>query len=55
MDVTANIVADHDHHTGNFRAFMCGSCNTGLGRFKDDKDVIINAKRYLEQHDSLNI
>ncbi|WP_420612007.1 Hpy99I family type II restriction endonuclease [Candidatus Spongiisocius sp.] len=55
VDVTANIVADHDHHTGNFRAFMCGSCNTGLGRFKDDKVVITNAKRYLEQHDSLDL
>jgi len=36
VGVTANLVRDHDHHTGKGRAWICDSCNTGLGRFKDD-------------------
>ena len=36
VGITARIVADHDHKTGKGRAWICDSCNTGLGRFKDD-------------------
>lgn len=36
--VTANLVIDHDHKTGNAREWICDSCNTGLGRFKDNID-----------------
>ena len=53
--VTAKIVADHDHHTGNIRDFICDSCNTGLGRFKNGKDYLKNAIAYLEERDRLNI
>jgi transcription elongation factor Elf1 len=31
VGITAKIVADNDHHTGNIRDFICDSCNTGLG------------------------
>ena len=51
--VTAKIVADHDHHTGNIRDFICDSCNTGLGRFKDGTDHLHNAIAYLEERDAL--
>ena len=37
VGVTANLVKDHDHLTGMGREWICDSCNTGLGRFKDDK------------------
>lgn len=40
VGITARIVADHDHHTGNIRDFICDSCNTGLGRFKNGKNVL---------------
>ncbi|MDR0645017.1 MAG: endonuclease VII domain-containing protein [Treponema sp.] len=39
VGITAKIVADHDHHTGNIRAFICDSCNTGLGRFKNGEII----------------
>ena len=47
--VTAKVVADHDHHTGDIRDFICDSCNTGLGRFKNGKNYLRNAIRYLEE------
>jgi len=53
VGVTAKIVADHDHHTGNIRDFICDSCNTGLGRFKNGSDYLRNAIEYLEERDNL--
>ena len=50
--VTAKIVADHDHHTGNIRGFICDSCNTGLGRFKNGQDFLQNAINYIAEHDT---
>jgi hypothetical protein len=51
--ITAKIVADHDHHTGNIRAFICDSCNTGLGRFKNGENYLMNAINYIKEHDEL--
>ena len=51
--ITAKIVADHDHHTGNIRDFICDSCNTGLGRFKNGENLLKNAISYLHERDSL--
>lgn len=45
--LTSKIVLDHDHITGKPRAWICDSCNTGLGRFKDDIGIIENAIKYL--------
>tara|TARA_B100001559_G_C16471518_1_gene609238 strand:+ start:54 stop:626 length:573 start_codon:yes stop_codon:yes gene_type:complete len=41
------IVLDHNHTTGEVRGWLCESCNTGLGRFKDDPDILDNAKKWL--------
>ena len=51
--ITARIVADHDHHTGNIRDFICDSCNTGLGRFKNGENYLMNAVQYLKERDTL--
>ena len=55
IGVTARIVADHDHRSGDIRDFICDSCNTGLGRFKDDEDVLENAIMYLRERDSYKV
>ena len=52
--ITANIVKDHDHKTGNAREWLCDSCNTGLGRFKDDIALLQRAIEYLEKHNQNN-
>lgn len=51
--VTAKVVADHDHHSGNIRDFICDSCNTGLGRFKNGENYLMNAVNYVKDKDAL--
>jgi len=38
---------DHNHSTGEFRGFLCDSCNTGLGKFRDDPELLAKAIDYL--------
>lgn len=48
--VTASLVKDHDHVTGRGREWICDSCNTGLGRFKDDIKLLQEAIAYLKKY-----
>lgn len=50
VDVTAKLVKDHDHKTGKAREWICDSCNTGLGRFKDDIKLLETAINYLKKY-----
>ncbi len=39
---------DHCHKTGVVRGLLCYHCNTGLGKFKDDEQLLIEAANYLK-------
>jgi hypothetical protein len=41
------IVLDHNHKTGEVRGYLCESCNTGIGRFDDDPEIIDKAKKWV--------
>jgi len=48
--LTSKIVLNHNHTNGKILGWLCDSCNTGLGRFRDDPEVLREAIRYLESH-----
>jgi hypothetical protein len=46
----ASLAVDHCHTTGKTRKLLCKNCNTGLGSFKDNQDVLLKAMQYLKDH-----
>ena len=51
VGVTAKIVLDHRHADGARRTFICDSCNTGLGRFKNGENYLQNALTYIKTYE----
>ena len=47
----SKIVLDHCHHTGKVRGWLCESCNTGIGRFDDDPNIVYQAIEWLMKED----
>jgi RNA polymerase subunit RPABC4/transcription elongation factor Spt4 len=41
---------DHCHSSGKIRGVLCGSCNSGLGLFKDNQASLAAAIDYLKKH-----
>lgn len=41
---------DHCHKTKKVRGILCGQCNTSLGNFKEDEDILLSAIQYLRKH-----
>ena len=50
VGVTCKVSADHDHDTGKFREFVCDTCNTGMGKFKNGQDATGSLTKYLKKH-----
>jgi hypothetical protein len=43
------LAVDHDHKTGKVRSLLCHFCNTALGKFLDDVEILKKAILYLEK------
>jgi hypothetical protein len=46
---TRRLAIDHDHTTGFIRGLLCVRCNTGLGSFRDDPELLRKAIEYLDR------
>lgn len=38
---------DHCHKSGKTRFLLCAACNTGLGLFKEDPEILTRAAEYI--------
>lgn len=47
------LCVDHNHDTGQVRALLCSTCNSALGGFRDDPNLLRTAALYLEEHDGV--
>ena len=41
------MMIDHDHNTNTVRGILCFRCNSGIGLFDDNPDVLLQASKYL--------
>ncbi len=41
---------DHNHKTGEVRALLCHGCNTAIGKFKENIELMERAIAYLKKH-----
>ena len=41
---------DHNHVSGRFRGLLCILCNSGIGFFRDDTNILFSAISYLTRH-----
>lgn len=42
------LFVDHNHKTGQVRGLLCNNCNSGLGFFRDNPQILANAIEYLK-------
>lgn len=47
---TRGLHVDHCHATQKVRGLLCYNCNSGIGRFKDDTRVLLEAVAYIIRH-----
>lgn len=50
---TKNLAVDHNHDDGHVRGLLCQPCNTILGRWNDDPDIVEKALTYLRDNGSV--
>jgi hypothetical protein len=43
----SGLFVDHCHSTNKIRGLLCTNCNSGLGKFKDNKELFLRAIEYI--------
>ena len=49
-EVPRRFAVDHCHETGKVRELLCFHCNSSMGKFKDDPELLEKAANYLRKH-----
>lgn len=44
------LYVDHCHDSGKVRKLLCQHCNSGLGMFRDNPELLIKAADYVKEH-----
>jgi hypothetical protein len=44
------LYVDHCHASGQVRKLLCQHCNSGLGMFRDNPELLIKAADYVKEH-----
>ncbi len=47
-ELKRGLFVDHDHATGEFRAWLCKNCNFVMGHAKDDPSILLTLARLLQ-------
>jgi Recombination endonuclease VII len=42
-----DVVLDHSHEDGSVRGWTCSSCNTSIGKFNDDPNILKRAMEWI--------
>ena len=49
----SRLVIDHCHKTNKVRGLLCHSCNTAIGKFKENIEIMYNAMAYVEHWNNI--
>lgn len=52
---TSELHIDHSHESGSIRELLCMQCNTGLGNFKENPEILQKAIDYLTKHTKVRV
>jgi len=47
--ISSLLHVDHNHETGQIRGLLCQPCNTGLGLFKENTQLLQKAIQYVDE------
>lgn len=47
-----SLCIDHNHKTNKVRGLLCAKCNSAIGNFFDDKNLLMSAFQYLSNNDN---